>query len=260
MNIFLSKIVNRMSLSWRRRDGAGYGFSLVELLVVIAIMALLAALLMPAIKNMMAGAVQAECSNKMRLMGVGLVGYVTATGYYPPPNQNPPGYSGPPPPLGQAEAVTFAEAIYPYMFNQPGTPIDALAGSEFTCPGFLRGRDLQRGRTLLTYQWNSFPADLTHTPPESLNQGFHRAIRHSLVQAPANTLVIADARMSSWPYTHGNSVMMRDLSAFTYPPHKDKHNFLFCDGSVRLMIKEDTRGPAWGPRQLRGAWTLDPHD
>lgn len=60
------------------------GFTLVELLVVITIIAVLVALLLPALQSARGRAKTAQCSNNQRQVGVGFAGYLADNnGYYP---------------------------------------------------------------------------------------------------------------------------------------------------------------------------------
>lgn len=60
------------------------GFTLVELLVVIAIIGVLVALLLPAIQAAREAARRAECANKLKQHGLGMLNYESATKEYPP--------------------------------------------------------------------------------------------------------------------------------------------------------------------------------
>lgn len=59
-------------------------FTLVELLVVIMIIAILAAMLFPAIKGMPAQANAAKCVSNLRQIGAGMAGYSAEAGRFPP--------------------------------------------------------------------------------------------------------------------------------------------------------------------------------
>lgn len=75
---------NKMKTKWERR-----GFTLIELLVVISIIAILAAMLLPALKNARDMAKKAKCIHNLKQCYIAIMMYVNDYDGYLPANANP---------------------------------------------------------------------------------------------------------------------------------------------------------------------------
>lgn len=98
-------------------------FTLIELLVVIAVVAILAALLLPAISHAKEKGRRAYCQNNLRQIGLALIMYDDERGRYPPCFRSLGGRSG----LGLSGISLWNACLLPYIGNSTAA---------FNCPSF----------------------------------------------------------------------------------------------------------------------------
>ncbi len=198
-------------------------FTMIEMLIVISIIALLAALLLPAISNARQKAEQVSCAGNLRQLGAAFKLYELDHNSFPPP-------------CGHCESGSMPEPSFWYNLLGPFLETEWRAGegpmpsenefkgTVFACP--------THSKRQLGYAYNEFlpPSDPSDWALKVTPEKF------SSVQAPSQRLLCADAE--EW-FTGGpDPITYTDSSILDWDRHGDGCNILYCDLHVSFATKE----------------------
>lgn len=220
-------------------------FTLVELLIVIAIVAILAALLLPALSKGKTQAQSAVCKNLLKQIGIGLKMYASDYGWYPPLAQR------------NDPAVCF-DRLYPYF------PVH-WTNASWNCPVYIAHNGIVSSEMVETnstgisysYNWLGIGGGARGTEPLGLGHLPQNSAKELVIVATSEMYAVADARCIIGQSFTGVAGCIKmspyELDNETEAPHGNGYNMLFVDGHVGWVKRNDFLYP---PRTARN-WNRD---
>lgn len=213
-------------------------FTLVELLVVIAVIAVLAALLLPALNQAKEKGRRVVCQNNLRQLGIALLMYGDEHGRYPPcamahTRGGPTGrlvslWNAALLPLVGKNVAVFHCPSYPAEFRWTTSPSNL---------GYQFPTNIQNDRPF-SYAINRIGTQNTAGPSLGLEQAPGTGRKPSEIAAPADMIAIGEAASrtnylqvwAAFALTHNSSVS--DRSSIIGKVHNQGANMVFLDGHV----------------------------
>ncbi len=206
-----------------RRHFSEPGFTLVELLVVMAIIAILMALLMPAISNAKAKANQTSCLNNMRQLTLAAIMYASDHDEEFPARRTP--------------TNAWPHKLKPYYLNWQ---IIACPSDHFGVLG-LFASDANPKRSYLINGFNDyFKVNLSPTDYKIFHQWrYPHGMKTLVITKPSDVILFGEKRSGS-PHVHMDTDQGNrgnDFEEIEHKRHGQGSNFAFVDGSIRFIKK-----------------------
>ena len=234
-------------MEWiRKRYG---GFTLIEILVVVAIIVILAAMLLPALRQARERARQAVCKNNLKQIGLAIVMYSEDNNEYYPIY------------LSEGSSIGWHDRVWKYTGQDPNKVVPR-ARTLFRCPSDNSGTPPSWHYVVkVIYALNGGNAEWAewgdgiswYTANWKLPCG---SAKLSQIRAPSETILVGDRwylylrKGNSSGATIGSWCSEKTTG---YHNNNGSRNYLFCDGHVDLLGPKQTVSP-------KNLWTKNPDD
>jgi prepilin-type N-terminal cleavage/methylation domain-containing protein len=202
----------------RRRTHSG-GFTLIELLVVIAIIAILAALLLPALAKAKESSRRTSCLNNLHQMGLALTMYADDFDGVVPRGNDPIWWQVLTPQLGARNSSDYAKVKI------------------YTCPSYPDKRQL------ICYVDNAWQFS---SPTDTVGSEVTGLSRLNRFQRPGDTIYLADNENGSWrpvitSLTTGGDLLLNDVWSPDHLPYRAGGQ---VNAQRRVALARHGAGPA----------------
>jgi prepilin-type N-terminal cleavage/methylation domain-containing protein/prepilin-type processing-associated H-X9-DG protein len=209
--------------SWKFTGGRRLGFTLIELLVVIAIIAILAALLLPALSRSKERSKRTVCLNHLKQLNLATVMYVMDNeGYYPSSNAS----------------DKWPQATRPGYENLKllACPVDA----SITGVADMTATADSAPRTFIMNGWTDYFATL---PGPVL----YEIMPEAVIEYPSETIVFGEKQDGLGDFLMDLKTT-NQLTVLEQKRHAGGANYAFADGSTRFLAYGKTLSPVnfWG--------------
>lgn len=228
-------------------NSAQHAFTLIELLVVISIIAILAALLMPAIGMVRQMALATKCQSSLRQVGLGMMGYTVDWEGYHAPLKTKAAWCGKNP-ADWAYGVHWHDLVNPYVEQDPQHFGDVnLSGVMWGCPawkgagvgagkGGVNGGWTGYGRNYRLLDWDSgAPWGYWSDCPDwaGFDPALFRYVNSSQITRPSQRCLVAESTdYFSYEPTGPTTVEAKNN---VFARHRGKTNLLLCDGHAERL-------------------------